>query len=175
MVIEKASGQKVSAAIRTRVLEPAKLTRTFFDGEEAFPEALVPGFDTKRRDVTFSEHPSEPWAAGAMVASIGDVSRWHQALFGGGFLDPTSQAKLGANPARTDDASMKYGLAVFTLDDKRTGGFGAGLSHGGSIEGFHTESIYYVAHKTTISAVVNQDGVDPGAVVLAVARALFAR
>lgn len=175
MIVEKASGQKVSAAIRTRVLEPLSLARTFFDGEETLPEPLVPGFDTLRRDVTQSEDPSEPWAAGAMVASISDVSRFHHALFGGGFLDATSQQELTASPAPTGGASTSYGIAVFIVGPARTRGLGPTLGHGGAIEGFHTESIHFVDHKTTVSAVVNQDGANPSLAVLDVAQALFAK
>lgn len=174
MIIEKASGQKVSAAIRARVLAPAKLARTFFDGEETLPEKLVPGFDAATRDVTNAEDPSEPWAAGAMVASVGDVATYHHALFGGGLLDATSQAELVAAPAPVDRTHVRYGLGVFLLDDKETRGLGPALAHGGDIEGFHTESIHFVKHRTTISAVVTEDGVDPTEAVLAAARALFA-
>lgn len=175
MVIEKASGQKVSAAIRTRVLEPLSLARTFFDGEETLPEPLVPGFDTRKRDVTSAEDPSEPWAAGAMVASPSDVSRFHHALFGGSFLDATSQQKLTASPVPTGGASTSYGIAVFIVGPARTRGLGPTLGHGGDIEGFHTESIHFVDHKTTVSAVVNQDGANPSLAVLDVAQALFAK
>ncbi len=175
MVIEKATGQKVSAAIRTRVLGPAKLTRTFFDGEETLPEPLVPGFSTRSRDVTHVEDLSEPWAAGAMVASIGDVASYHHALFGGGLLDAASQAKLVANPAPVNGSRVRYGLGVFILDKKETLGLGPALGHGGDIDGFHTESLHFLDHRTTISAVANQDGVDPTKVVIAVAKALFAK
>lgn len=171
MVIEKASGERLSAAVHSRSHGKLGLTRTFLDGEEALPEPLVPGFDTKGRDVTQAEHPSEPWAAGAMVASIGDVSRFHFALFGGGLLDPSAQEALTRDAVDTGTFGTKYGAAAFLISGSVA--LGPAIGHGGDIEGFHTESLYFTERKTSVSAVVNADGADPGAAVLAVAQALL--
>ena len=172
MVLEQATGEKVSAVIRARVLVPLALERTFLDGEEALPEPLVRGNDTRGRDQTNAEDPSNPWTAGAVVASVGDVARFHRALFGGTFLSPPANQKLTLGPVPTGDGRTSYGLGVFILDPTRTG-FGPALSHGGDIEGYHTASTHYADHRTAITSVVNQDGVDPSAVLLRAARVLF--
>jgi D-alanyl-D-alanine carboxypeptidase len=172
MVVEKASGEKLSAALRSRTHGKLGLTRTFLDGEETLPEPLVTGFDTKGRDVTQAEHPSEPWAAGSMVASVGDVSRYHFALFGGGLLAPAAQEALTKDAVATGMFGTSYGAAAFMTNG--TVDLGPTVGHGGDIEGFHTDSLYFTSHRTAISAVVNADGADPSAVVMAVAKALLA-
>lgn len=171
MVVEKASGEKLSSALRSRTHGKLGLTRTFLDGEEPLPEPLVPGFDTKGRDVTQAEHPSEPWAAGAMVASVGDVSRYHFALFGGGLLAPGAQDALTKDAVATGMFGTSYGAAAFMTSG--TVDLGPAVGHGGDIEGFHTESLYFTAKRTAITAVVNADGADPGAAVMEVAKALL--
>lgn len=169
MVLEAATGEPVLTVLRSRILVPLALDRTFLDGAEALPEPLVPGRDVRGRDVTFAEHPSNPWTAGAIAASAGDVSRFHQALFGGGFLPPDSQRALVASPVPID-GKTGYGLGVFVYEKTA---FGRALGHGGDIEGFHTSSTHYVDQRTTITTIVTQDGVDPAALSTAAARALF--
>lgn len=173
MIVERASGTSLAKAIRARVLQPLGLRRTFLDGEEALPEPLVPGVDARGKDQTNAEDPSNPWAAGAMVASVGDVARFHQALFGGAFLPREARETLTVSPVPTGDGHRSYGLGVFVLDSYATGGHGAGLGHGGDIEGYHTESVTFGERKTTLTSLVNQDGKNPRTALFAAAKVLF--
>lgn len=173
MIVERASGTSLGKAIRARVLEPLGLRRTFLDGEEPLPEPLVPGFDMRGKDQTNAEDPSNPWAAGAMVASVGDVARLHQALYTGTHLPRDAREALTLSPVPVGDGHHGYGLGVFVLDGYATGGHGAGLGHGGDIEGYHTDSMTLTERRTTFTSIVNQDGVSPRAALLAAANALF--
>ena len=72
----------LSEAIRQRVLDPAHLSRTFLAGEEPLVGALAPGLDRFGHDVSEADDPSGPWAAGAMVASVGELARWVTVAYG---------------------------------------------------------------------------------------------
>lgn len=172
MIAEKAANAKIGALVRTRVLEKAGLSATFFDGEEPMKGTLAPGLDSLGRDVTTQMDPSWAWAAGAIAATPDDVAKWIEALGSGTFHDPATQKEL-LTPVKTDQRSIDYGLGVMLFNRSITAGAGPGIGHGGDIPGFHTQAFYFPEKQTTVVAIVDSDAEDPNDVSIEALQVLF--
>jgi D-alanyl-D-alanine carboxypeptidase len=131
MVAEQASGLSLGEALRSRVLDPAGLEHTYFDGEETVQGPLARGYYTGM-DVTGYLDPSWAWASGSMVATGGDLLKWTDVLFRGPLLNDASKTQLvdwvdtGGTPIE------HYGLGVFLYDLDG----GTIVGHNGGIPGY---------------------------------------
>lgn len=161
MVAEQITGEGVAELIRERLLEPAELSATFLDGEEALRGTLAPGYDAALNDVTFALDPSGPWAAGAMVASAADVAAWFETLYGSDLILSEASHALLIQDALAPNGVSGYGLGVMLIPAANTGGAGPGLGHGGGIPGYATLGFHFPEKNLTLVGIVNQDNADP--------------
>ena len=136
-VVRKVTGKTPARLIRNRFLKPLGLTDTYFQGQEPIGAWAAMGYWTKPngyrswadgtayRPNTSAATVAE--SAGAMLASVRDVSDWQDALFSGDVLEPESLERM----LRFDERSG-YGLGMRRawLDGI------AGYGHGGSLRGF---------------------------------------
>lgn len=174
MILEAATGMKAGPVLHARALGPAKLAATLLDGEDTVDKGrMARGFSSSNKDVTFLDDMSWPWTAGSMVASGADLADWVATLYDStAVLDPSQRALLAS---KTSDfgSGTKYGLGVVLLDPAITGGAGAGLGHGGAIDGFYTQAFYFPDKKTAIVSITNQDGTNPNDITAAALKSLF--
>jgi D-alanyl-D-alanine carboxypeptidase len=136
-IVKKVTGKRAGKLVRNRFLEPLDLTDTWFQGQERIGEWAAKGYWTTRKGyrdfwdgTDFRPNTSAATvahAAGAMIASIRDLSDWQDALFDGRVLTPDSLEKM--------------------LDFHRKTGYGLGMrvawlagipgvGHGGSLRGY---------------------------------------
>ncbi|MDQ3950186.1 MAG: serine hydrolase, partial [Gemmatimonadota bacterium] len=82
---------------------------------------------------------TQPFSAGALCSTVGDLVAWQGALVGGRVVPPASYAAMTTPEALSDGKSLTYGygLSVGTFEKRRR------VSHGGGIHGFNTELAYY--------------------------------
>ena len=158
MVVETITGATLGAEIRDSVLAPTELSATFFDGEEEITADLAHGYAEGDFDVSTYFDPSWAWAAGAMVASAGDVADWARNLYGGRVLGPASKEAL-FDAIETDNAQIGYGLGVMVFSPSIAGTDAVG--HFGDIPGYHTQMLYLLEQDTAIVSIVNTDGGNP--------------
>lgn len=95
-VIQRVTGHSPAAEIQRRLLTPLGLTDTRFPVlDPVLHGEHLHGYDlsTPMRDLTtFS--PSYDWTAGAMVSTVEDLARFHQALLAGRLLPAVQQREL---------------------------------------------------------------------------------
>jgi D-alanyl-D-alanine carboxypeptidase len=82
LVIEKVTGHSYAQELEQRILEPLGLDHT------ELPHAAPAG--PRRRGY----NPNVPWAAGAIVSSAHDPSRFHSALLSGRILSSATLATM---------------------------------------------------------------------------------
>jgi D-alanyl-D-alanine carboxypeptidase len=172
MIAQLAGGGTVGQLLHARAMGPAKLTHTLFDGEDAIGP-MAKGFSKSKKDVTFLDDPSGSWAAGAMVATGIDLVQWASELYGTrDVLDDAEHDELvkGAVPTGTGET---YGLGAFLLPPSETAGAGPAIGHAGDIDGYHTMAFWFPQKSWAIVSIVNQDGVDPNAILAAALLALL--
>lgn len=102
-IAEQVTGMSYDDALRSYVLAPLALADTGYDHERVPPEGHARGH---ARDLAGYQparviDPSVPYAAGMLYSTVGDLSRWAEALFLGGSADTTA-----AEPAGGVDAAL---------------------------------------------------------------------
>ncbi|MFF4423745.1 serine hydrolase domain-containing protein [Streptomyces sp. NPDC001549] len=114
LVIEAVTQRSAPSEIHRRIIAPLGLKDTSFPVTD--PRIHGPhlhGYDLEGHDVTrFS--PSYDWTAGAMISTVGDLARFHRALFAGTLLRPAQQRELLTTVQFPDEE--QYGLGVRPMD-----------------------------------------------------------
>lgn len=187
-IVEQLTGNPLEAEIQRRILDRLGLTGSSFPAttsavlpdphpqgysygtnvETTASNVLSPEKQAAARDGTLAPldvtgtNPSWAWAAGAGISTTGDLTRYVEALVGGGLLGPALQkARLDSvrpvDPAAPDGPG--YGLALAR--------FGPFYGHTGELPGFNTFAGYDPERGTTVvvwtSLAPSPDGRDPAA------------
>jgi D-alanyl-D-alanine carboxypeptidase len=137
VIVRKVTGKAPAAGIRRRFLRPLGLDESTMQGQEPIRRIAAKGYwATSGRYIGFSDgsrfRPNTSAAtiassAGAMLASVRDISDWQDALLSGDVLEPASLARM-----LDFDRRSGYGLGMRRA---RLAGRPA-IGHGGSLRGF---------------------------------------
>ncbi|MFJ5926219.1 serine hydrolase domain-containing protein [Kitasatospora sp. NPDC092948] len=141
MIVQKVTGRPIGEEITKRVIERIGLRHTYFPvpGDmtihEAHPKGYMRAADGSLRDFTELD-PSWGWAAGAMVSTNTDLTRFYEALLGGRLLPAAQLAQMRTTvPAELLGSGVRYGLGLVSRP-LSCGGLSWG--HGGAIPGYET-------------------------------------
>ncbi|WP_435871904.1 serine hydrolase domain-containing protein [Kitasatospora griseola] len=139
MIVQKVTGRPIGEEITKRVVDRIGLRHTYFPvpGDmtirEAHPKGYQRAADGSLRDYTELD-PSWGWAAGAMISTNTDVTRFYEALLGGRLLPAAQLAQMRTTvPAEELGAGVRYGLGLVSRP-LSCGGLSWG--HGGAIPGY---------------------------------------
>jgi len=131
-IIEKMSGKPWYEAVRERIAVPLHLkTLRYGVGEEGVPH-MAKGY---RRDEDGSFKPAEkihmsvPGAAGSLIATVGDLARWANALHHGKVVNEAIYKAMTTKTKTADGKEFPYGFGL-QLDQLRGH---ATIGHGGGI------------------------------------------
>jgi D-alanyl-D-alanine carboxypeptidase len=165
MIVEKLTHDTIGDQIRTRLLEPYRLSDTSYPTTEAMPEPWAHGYLlTKNRtweDVSGTVPVELMGAAGAMISNMGDMKRWIQ-LYTTGKVSKAATYKSLKSCAYTGEGDLYFGLAL---------GCSAGwYGYTGGLPGYNTADYYFPAKGVTIVAWVDVQANTPSP---GVANALF--
>ncbi|MFJ9774325.1 serine hydrolase domain-containing protein [Kitasatospora sp. NPDC101157] len=141
LIIQKVTGRPLGEEITKRVIDRIGLRHTYFPvpGDttihEAHPRSYQRAADGSTRDFT-SLDPSWGWAAGAMVSTNTDLTRFFGALLGGRLLPAAQLAQMRTTvPAETLGPGARYGLGLVS---RPLSCGGVAWGHGGAIPGTYT-------------------------------------
>nr|WP_279638456.1 serine hydrolase domain-containing protein [Kitasatospora cineracea] len=141
LIVQKVTGRPLGEEITKRVIDRAGLRHTSFPApgdtaiHEAHPKGYLRAEDGSLRDYTELD-PSWGWAAGAMVSTTTDLTRFYGALLDGRLLPPAQLAQMRTTvPAETLGTGVRYGLGL--ISRPLTCG-GVAWGHGGAIPGYET-------------------------------------
>jgi D-alanyl-D-alanine carboxypeptidase len=159
-VAAAAGGAPLADLVRTRLLEPQRLTRTVYDDGALLPGELHSWFSldpavgdadagtfdaTLPRDLDVYDFPrtalfSFAGASGAMRSTLSDLLAWGDALYGGQLLSAASTALLTDVPQGSVRRADRYGLGVigFAPSGPLATGAPAFVGHDGDIVGNRT-------------------------------------
>ncbi|MYR56989.1 serine hydrolase, partial [Streptomyces sp. SID625] len=120
MIIQKVTGRPLGEEVTRRVIDRIGLRHTYFPvpGDmtihEAHPKGYERAADGSLRDYTELD-PSWGWAAGAIVSTNTDVTRFYGALLGGRLLPAAQLAQMRATvPADVVGPGVRYGLGLLS-------------------------------------------------------------
>jgi D-alanyl-D-alanine carboxypeptidase len=146
MIIKKVTGRDWSAEVRARVTEPLQLSHTFDPRDwPDLPRPALRGYSQFTDggplvDVTLFNHT---WAdaAGALVTTANDLTRFWRALQSGALLGPAMMAEMHATVPAPELAAVipgvGYGLGILRVPTRCGGEYWA---HYGDTFGFSTRN-----------------------------------
>jgi len=166
MIVEKATGLKVSKEIENRFLSPLNLNYTIIiDPLEPIPQGMIIANNWIGESVDLAPKP-QPWTSTSphlIYATAEDAARWMHLLYcEKKVLNQKSLEQMldFYSPAPGDPPLSGYGLGVMFVDyklaEKSFGVKGVRMwGHGGSTLGFRSIVMYLPDHGTTISVLIN--------------------
>jgi len=162
LLVEQVTGNSLEAELQRRIFGPLGLDHTSFpiasasiDGAQAHGY-LVPAPGAPLLDVT-AINPSHAWAAGGVVSTADDVSRFYRSLLGGDVLAPGMlDAMLTTSPV-SDDPGQSYGLGIMA----KATPCGTFWGHDGNIPGYSAWSFHAEDGVRSLTEMVNMFPVPP--------------
>jgi D-alanyl-D-alanine carboxypeptidase len=153
-VIERVTGQTVEEHL-TGLIGELGLTNTSYATGDTLPEPYVAGYlsdgtmpppEGGYRDVTLS-NPAVAGAAGAIISTVPDMTRYAMELGTGEGLTPeTWQIRQTWSPLTTSGVRLQYGLGITQLGDW--------IGHDGSIFGY-SNMVFYLPSEQAAVVVMN--------------------
>ncbi|MBA2291825.1 MAG: beta-lactamase family protein [Gemmatimonadales bacterium] len=169
MLIEKITGHTWADDIESRFAKPLGLTDTRNCPTEALIPRRVHGYE-KNENGTWGNTPflamTQPYAAGAMCSTVGDMIRWNRALHTGKVLSPASYAAM-ITPEGAANATPRYGFGL--MRDSIAGR--DAVLHGGGIHGFITANAWVPSAELSVTVLTNSGSAPSGTLMVKLARA----
>ncbi len=179
LIAERATGQSLDVAIRTRLLDPLALATIWYQAAEPARRPLahgyrLPGTKLTARPIDLSDGSGiAPFrsvvtaaaGAGSLAGTSADLARWARLLYSGDVLGPGGTAVLlggfGATAAYHPPVAYGLGIQAIVIDGHPSFG------HSGRLLGFRGAVRRFPADGLTIAVLTNQSRADPGRLVAA--------
>ncbi|MHB1205357.1 MAG: serine hydrolase domain-containing protein [Rhodospirillaceae bacterium] len=176
-IVEKMSGQPLGAFMKARLFDKAGMSQTAMDDVQEIVPNRASGYDPVKdskgqfRNTTYASM-TWPAGAGAVRSTVGDLAKWHFALFNGKVLSAASlkemttpgryrngevvNTRAGVTRAPPAGVEPPTGYAMGLM----TGSFAGQprIGHSGSIDGFNAMINTYPQAKVTIVVLNNTNG-----------------
>jgi CubicO group peptidase (beta-lactamase class C family) len=173
LIIEKVSGMSYEDYVQKNLFDKAGMKDAHYCSERKIHKNKVSGYDTDSTGLVLRAPLSHQWpyAAGSLCSSAIDLVAWNEALHRDGkILGPAAYQEFITPGKLSDGTTVGYskGIAVYGRLGHRT------LHHGGGINGFLSENIYFPDDSLSVVVLVNTGGpVSPDALALAIAEAIL--
>ncbi len=150
--------------VARRLTGPNRLTTIRYFADPAAASAMATGYagDDARASVAQRIDMSVASAAGALVGTASDLTRWDDALHRGKVLTAPLYAQMAAPTKLPDGSTAPYGLGLIPGKVRGLPSIG----HSGGIFGFLSDTLYLPGPDVSVAVLVNSDKPqsDPGAV-----------
>ena len=161
LLIEKLDGRKYEASLHARILDPLKMSHTYFTSERTVVKNRAQGYDPHEG---FWQHAAYlnmdwPYAAGSIESTTLDLAKWDAALYGEKVLSQADFKTMWTPTVLPSGKTEPYGFG-WQLDSMN--GF-AIVQHGGGIHGFITFIRRAPARGLTVIVLTNSGSSNPGA------------
>ncbi len=152
-IIEKVSGQTYREFIDERIFKPLGMQQSYYGSHSLIIPKRARGYDGSPEQPQNAQYLSmtQPYSAGSLLSTVGDLARWNDALFSGKVVNQDSLAKM-TTPYQLSDGSATgygYGLGISDVRGHRA------IAHGGGIFGFSTYGTYLPEHDIYVAVLSN--------------------
>lgn len=150
-IIEKLSGKSYEQVLNERIINPLGLKNTGLDDGKKQLTNSASGYTMEKNSAAKADPVSiiTPFSAGAMYSTTEDLYTWQSALLDGRVFKKKESLDAMLTPNKNNYA---YGLIVLTDRKNRKR-----VTHGGGIEGFLSDAVYFPEEKLFIAALTNND------------------
>jgi CubicO group peptidase (beta-lactamase class C family) len=171
MLLEKRSGKRYADLVSEQLFTPLGLRATRYCDSEAIVPHRAHGYGRVKEGLVNAPYLSmtQPFSAGGLCSTAGDLARWNYLLATGKVVSAASYARMTTPEGGALKAPLHYGygLAVDTLDGHPR------VVHGGGIFGFISANAYFPADSLSVTVLSNAAPSDPDALAKDVARAVL--
>jgi D-alanyl-D-alanine carboxypeptidase len=164
MIIEKATGSKLSTEFRDRFWQPLGITNAYLSVQEEIPDNRAHVFgdnfrnDGSWQDTTFfprASHDSIGFGCAGLFMAAEDLAKWCHALFEGEVVSEQSMSEMLQFVDHGSFAKKKgYGLGVQRFTRKMGSGELA-IGHGGANIGTSADMVHLPEHNVSVVVMVN--------------------
>ncbi|HEX3865894.1 MAG TPA: serine hydrolase domain-containing protein, partial [Gemmatimonadaceae bacterium] len=171
MVIEKVSGKTYAKYLETEFFKPLGLTHTSYCPSHTTDPAFAAGYSKKDDGVMPHVYMSltQPFAAGALCSTVGDMAKWQRALAAGKVVSPESFTLMSTAATLNNGQKINYGFGLVPTDLLGHKGF----NHSGGIPGFATMTYYFPDDMLNVVVFTNYDAASPNVLAANMARMAF--
>jgi CubicO group peptidase (beta-lactamase class C family) len=156
LIIEKVSGKSYESFVQENLFDRVGMRNSYYCSERTIHKNHVHGYDTDKAGLVLKGYLDHTWpfSAGSLCSSADDLVLWNQALHGGKVLKPESYRQMVAPGVLNDGTKIRYGMGIglAATDGRRT------IGHGGSINGFLSQSDYYPDDDLIVIVLLNTAG-----------------
>ncbi len=141
-IIEKLSGKSYGQYVQDEFFTPLGLTSTIYCDQAPIIKRRAQGYTPTPNGGFVNAEPlsmTQPYAAGSLCSTVGDLVKWNIALSSGKVVSPASYTLMTTPDTLNDGKPLVYGfgLGTGTLGGHRQ------VSHNGGINGFVSELHHY--------------------------------
>jgi CubicO group peptidase (beta-lactamase class C family) len=171
MLIEKIAGRPWGTDMEERFFKPLGLTRTY----NCIAEPIIPrrarGYEKSGPGWINAPYlaMSQPYAAGAICSTVGDMARWNRALHTGRVVSAESYRLMTTPEGAAARSESRYG---FGLSREKMGELDV-VEHGGGIHGFVSANAWVPAPELSLTVLANAGSARSDELLRQVARAVM--
>jgi len=156
LIVEKASGKGYAEFLQENIFTPLGMTQTGYDNPETLIKWRANGYAKKGDGFVNAAYMDmlQPYAAGALYSTTGDLLIWDQALLSEKLLKQKSLDEM-YTPVKGNYA---YGWSVGKRGTHKL------IGHGGGIYGFATQISRFPDDRVTVVVLSNVQGAGAGSV-----------
>jgi D-alanyl-D-alanine carboxypeptidase len=151
MILDKTTGVKYPQYLNEQLFKPLGLTSTMYCFTEPIIKHRAQGYGRQGTVLVNASFlaMSQPYSAGALCSTVGDLVKWTRALHGGRLVNAASFKEMTTPVGPAVSNHYGFGLAADTLAGHRR------IWHSGGINGFLTASAYYPDDSLTVVVLTN--------------------
>jgi CubicO group peptidase (beta-lactamase class C family) len=168
MIIERITGQSYAEYLARHEFGPLGLASTMYCDERPVLAHRAAGYERDSGRFVNASPLSmrQPFSAGALCSTVGDLVAWQRGLVAHRLISAASTALMSTSATLADGSATGYGfgLAVGTLGEHRK------IGHGGGINGFLTELDHYPDDSLTVVVLANSESARPSRLAEDIAR-----
>ncbi len=169
MLLEKVSGKPYAEYLDSTIFRPLGLESTRYCEREPLIPHRARGYARKGKEFTNAPYldMSQPYAAGALCSTVGDLARWNRLLATGKVVTTASYSQMTTPEGKANLNHYGFGLVRGAV------GSHIEIAHGGGIHGFITSNAYFPSDSLSITVLANAAPSNPDALLDNIARAVF--
>ncbi len=153
MLIEKIAGRPWGTDMEERFFKPLGLTQTY----NCMAEPVIPhrarGYEKSGTGWINTAYlaMSQPYAAGAICSTVGDMARWNRALHTGRVVSAESYRMMTTPEGAAAKSESQYG---YGLSREKMGALDV-IEHGGGIHGFISANAWVPSAELSLTVLTN--------------------
>jgi CubicO group peptidase (beta-lactamase class C family) len=157
LIVEKVSGLSYAEYVQKNLFDKAGMKDAHYCSETKIHKGKVTGYDSDSAGPTLKAPLSHVWpyAAGSLCSSAIDLVRWNEALHRDGTILGAAAYKEFITPETLSDGTpvgYSKGIAIYNRLGHQA------LHHGGGINGFLSENIYFPDDSLSVVVLFNTAG-----------------